>query len=969
MVEDFKNFLIDSHQLENTLNYEVRTKMSQMIEFPNPFLCLENSPLLVDSDPKSLEWADWDEWDSEGGASSTPLHVSPPCLLEAAHSEDKHASSILEKSSPITAGAGGAVLGQGTAICAHSVHTGLTLAVMTLVGKILQDLESNVSRLLTLNPSRREGIVQYLSYLSGMSPSHLSNISPSEQNLDSSLRLRRWVEGSRTPLQDAALKTYFEEIAMMTLGQALVLKNWSDRKVRLWCESDLGRLNWVLSMALKPYLPLDREGWQVTRPNLYSWYNPHLLLQREIWKALEPWKLTQEGPSFLVSLLKPIRKASPEIQVPSGYDPRFFNSLWENIHLFNFDPTVDKGPLKRHKVVFSPTLRDGAMMRASASSLVWIGLEASPVHLMMAELMQIWWQPGSPPFWSIGTGLEVHTRDQLALALHSPKPSVMSRIAEMEACDVALVLEEQVIRAQGKNIHSTRFRELVEKLPYFKRLRTAGTSLGALQACVSVSKLRPGGLFFWAREEVLSSKDGHEMLSFLLERAKLCMEWDFSELEHSLPASLPLYPKHLYLFQKEPHLETRLSYRPVKHVIQGQLRSHIELSLVLNDAFQFIQEPIVSHGSWTLLSHTSPTPQRDWLAKWPDPTSQSMIRQLDQLRLVSLQLAHFTTIRPTPDGDPQRHATWAVPPSLHGFWVTAECEGNERRLVTRAFPRPGHEKSGSGFLVMMSDEQWAVPLSAYLLSDLVKKWLECHVERRGERWILNEQVVKWIPVPKILLRCLGVRSPLDSAGEVPSESIVLPYEWEKLAAEVPYHPQMVQEALQKLQPSELQKQIHACLFIRTARALDQLQFGQGRLFSLVTPDGQIRWRELVDILPKEECTTLSLHPHIRLSGNLPSHFPVNRMERVNSPLPGILLTTESGFNLHVGSEHALLITMIWEQLEGLVHPTWNELLHFLQVPRKMELAESTALDVLRAHQTQTDKLKQLHHLLNTCQLI
>jgi hypothetical protein len=70
----------------------------------------------------------------------------------------------------------------------------------------------------------------------------------------------------------------------------------------------------------------------------------------------------------------------------------------------------------------------------------------------------------------------------------------------------------------------------------------------------------------------------------------------------------------------------------------------------------------------------------------------------------------------------------------------------------------------------------------------------------------------------------------------------------------------------------------------------------------------------------------------------------------------------------MGSESPMLVQILWEQLEGLSHPTWNELLQYLRLPRKIELAESTALDVLRAYGEQTNRLKDLNELLGACKL-
>ncbi len=932
MSDQFTETFLDPEGIEGLISHETRSLMADMLEFsPEP-------------SPQPLA--------SPAGLVRTPLSKSESPLLPPKISPTHDRNSIQS-------------LGANTFSSPIPAHLSSVLpSLITLTGRILHELETDLPRLLALNPSRRDAIAQHLEKLAGgtSQPGSLTT------QLPPAGKLRRWIEGPRTSSQNTALRAYFEEVAIISLGQAILLKVWSDRGIRKWSESDLGRLNWALSTALKPHIPLDREGWQITRPNLYSWFNPSPILQREIWAALESWRITDEGPGFLLSILTPLRRAHPENLDPSGYDSRFFKSIWDHISLFGLNTEPETGLIRRNKIIFSPTLRNGSIVRTGPTSVNWIGLEASAFQLMLAELMQIWWGPASPPFWSIGTGLEVHARDQLALNLCSSKPSVISRIAEMEACDAAFVFEEQMIRAQGRSTNSNRYREQLDSLPYFKKLRSAGTTLGDLQACVALTKLRPGGILIWAREEALCAKDGSEMLNTILNRAKLICEWDFSELEHSLPATSPLYPKNIYLFQKETNIEARLSHRPVRHSVQGQLRSHIELSSLLEDAFQSITRTIQPRGQWSILSHPSPTTQRDWIEKWPDPTSHSMVRKLDQLRIASLPLANFTTIRPTPDGDPNRGGKWSIHSSLRGFWLTAEYDSEGRKLVARHLPRSGQEVTGSGFLVLVPDEGWVAPLCNYLMSELVQKWLDHQCERRGERWVLNEQVVKWIPVPKTLLGALGVPSVIQEFSES-SFALPLPGEWEKLASDVTYHPQKVRESLNRLPANDtLNQKIHSTLFVRTARALDYIQYGQTRLFSLVTSEGRIRWRELLDILPKGECITVSLHPKIRLSGSLPPHLPIGKIDRVKAPTPGIFLATESGFSLHIGSENSVLIHILWEQLEGLSHPTWSELLQYLRVPRKIELAESTALDVLRSHGEQTSLLKELKDLLSICQL-
>lgn len=927
MSDKFTESLIDSSELEGLISSETRSRMIDMLEFEDR------------SRPQPRR--------EKAIIQSLSAHTSPPHPIAAVPSQ---------MTSPVP-------------------------SLITVAERILQDLESNLSKLYTLNPSRRESIAHHLNRLSGLGPASPSGTSRAEHSSPSLMKpglpsatngLQRWVDGPRSPAQNAAIRAYFEEVATIALGQAILLKTWSDRGLRKWTESDLGRLNWALSTALKPHVPLDREGWQITRPNLYSWYNPSPVLQHEIWLSLEEWRITDEGPGFLLNLLSPLRRTQPENQDPHGYDPRFYHSLWKQIQRFGFQsqPPSDSHPSRRNKVVFSPTLRDGSLVRSAPENLSWVGLESSPFQLMLAELMQIWWGPAPPPLWSVGTGLEVHARDQLAFALCSSKPSVVNRIAEMEACDAAFVLEEQIVRTSGRSTSGHRFRETVESLPYFKKLKAPGTSQGALQACVALTKLRPGGILWWAREEALSAKDGHEMLNFLLERAKILCEWDFSDLSHTLPSTVPVFPKHLYLLQKEPNIELRLSHRPIRHSIQGQLRSHVELELMLEDSLKSAVDPaqVLPRGQWKVLSHLSPTLQREWVEKWPDPASQTVVRELDQLRMESLPLANFTTIRHAPDPESARRGNWSLHLPLRGFWLTSEYDSEGRRLVARPLPKNVEEMNGAGYLILVPDESWVTPLATYAMSPSIQKWLDYHAERRGERWVLNEQVVKWLPIPKSLLRALGVPSAKEGDSEASQFAHPLPGEWERLAAEVSYQPKGIKEVLAKLPEDTDSSRIHATIFVRTSRALEYLMGAQQRLFSMVTPEGQVRWRELLQVLPKTECVPVTLHPKVRLSGSLPAHLPIDKIDRVRSPSTGILLATESGFTLHIGTENPLLTQMLWDQMEGVTHPTWSELVQFLSLPRKIELAEATALDVLRSHEEQMSRYKELRELLAECKL-
>lgn len=834
-------------------------------------------------------------------------------------------------------------------------------ALMTLKGQMIQELEGHIGKLLSLNPSRREAIAQYLDRLSGQnsSPSSTSGTG------DAAGGLRRWIEGHRNSSQNAAIRAYFEEVALLFLSQAILLKAWSDRGIRKLHELDIGKLNWALSTALKPQIPVDREGWQFTRPNLYSWYIPSPTIQNQIWVTLEQTRMNDEGPSLLLSISGPGRQAHPEAMIPQGYDSRFFKSIWSVMPFLGLDLSQDQTPIRRNSVGFSPTLRDGLMVRTGPETLSWAGMEQSPFQLMIAELMQLWWGPQLPPLWSVGMGLEAHTRDQLQFALNSPKPSLITRIADMEACDVAFTLEEKVIRCNGRTPESARLREQLDSLPYFKKLKSASTSLGALQACVTMSKLRPGGCLWWAREQPLSQQEGKEVLSFLLDRGKLICEWDFSYLEHQLPVGLPLFPKYLYLFIRETKVEERISHRPLRITLSGQIRSHIEVPMVLEDALQANEKSYCVRGHWQLHIQRSPTSQKDWTDRWPDLASQNNLKSLERLRTSSVPLAQVGTIRFAPAvlKTQERHRLGSFDPSMpsapliqppSSLWIGAG-PSSERKLLVQTQA----DAEVDGFFVLLPDSSWIAPLCAYLSSEAVKNWLDHHAERKGERWMLSEQVMRWIPVPQLLLTELSSTQNALARHSLPSE-------WMRALEDLQDHPNALKTLLEKLPHEESSRPLRSLAFVRAAFALESLRSSKKTLLSLVSADGRLAWTQLFRVLPPSEFVTPTLHSRIEVSGNLPLNVPVVRIEKVKTPRPGILLSSESGLFAQIQTEDSLLLDMLWEQLENVKHPTWSELVQSLRLPRRTELAQATASDVLRSHARTTENLQVLNEILANC---
>ncbi|MCC7440893.1 MAG: hypothetical protein IT285_04635 [Bdellovibrionales bacterium] len=845
--------------------------------------------------------------------------------------------------------------------------------VAALCRRITDELRAGLACLLSLNPSRRDALSRHLDALAGIPPQP----HPTGDRGYEAGGLRRWVEQTRTAPQERALDTFVEEVALTCLGQAMLLKSWSDRGVRPWTRTDLGRLNWTLSASLKPFVPLHRECWQLTRPNLYSWYNPPATLQEEIWETLRRWDLSDAVPSLLTGLLRAGRRHAPALPEIRGYDLRFYCSVWEK--LGHFAQRSDSAALVPERHAFSPTLRDGAFVRTGPAELQWHGTEAYPFQLLAAEMAELWKGPKVPPLWMTGTGLDAHSREQLALRLGAPKPSPVARIAERENCELGFVLEERPVRASERGADSAALREELDRLPYFKPLRSDRVSLGSLQACVTLTKLRPGGLLWWAREAPLTRDDGQEILRFLLDRSTLLCEWDLSAATHTLPVKIPLFPRYLYAFRREPRTDLRRAHRPQRVRVEGEIRSHAEVPRLLEEAFSayrpdsrvtageraglaFLLEPregaqpprpgtrsSVGQGQWRIHHQVAPQAQQEWSEHWPDAASQDTLVRLEGLRGRSVPLGQLIAVRPvtTKESQSLQERGWSRAGMTKQTVVLCSGKGAASERELRAVPADAAAADLKGeFLLMCPDASWVAPIAAFLESAPVREWFDHFCERRKGQWLLSEQTVKVIPLPRALVDALQ------------GTDASIPAEWERRAEQIPFSPGEAAAALD----SSTAGPVRARVFTRAARALAELKASQARLLGMVAADGRIHWREFMRILPRSEKVSFQLHPSLRMSGSLPPHLPIEEIQPLKRPARGVLLATEGGLNLCVTSEDAFLMELLCGQLEGLEHPTWNELTRVVELPRQADVAQSTANDILRSHQEQLQRIRELQDL-------
>lgn len=797
---------------------------------------------------------------------------------------------------------------------ARSLPPGL----IALIHSIVSDLESRPTCLLGLNPSRRDGIAAHLNRLA---------------NGAGRPNLAAWLQTPRSPAESNALFSYFEEVALMAIGQAILLKRWSDRGLRPFRTEHLGKLNFELSTALRPHVPLHREGFHLTRPNLYSWYSPPKLLQEELFRTLEQIEFREESPVFLLELCTDGRRFFPDWPELLGYDSRFYQEA--SNELLRWSLAARTSPTRR-KVGFTPTLRLGQVTHGNSNDIHWIGCEENTFALLISEMIDLWWGPKAPPVWANSNSLDAHPKEQLTLIAPGLKPGVLSMLSDMEACDFGWVAEERTVKA-------SRHKAQLDALPFFRKLRAAGTSLGTLQACVAVSKIRPGGRILWVREEPLTGDEGMEALGYILGRAKLLAEIDLSHIEHSLPTRRPLFPRFLYILERELNTEARLAHRPTRWIGQGAIKSHVEIGLFLNDLLTAVpaNAPTASalphlptRANWKFSGQVSPLPQKEWLGRWPDPSCAESLSNLEALCRGTVPLATLATIRPVSKttllvGDKNS----ALDPKLPALFVDSRPERRDdgkaeaRRLDTRPFRElvPGLEYAG--FAIHLRDESWIDPIRAYLQTAPIAQWLEHHAERRGDRWVLSESLLKMLPIPERF------------AAVITREAANL--ELRSVAANLAKNPESI-STLTSLSP-ELR-------YVVMSQAYRENDWGLRQIRPFMNAENRIEWTKVLGLFRAQDAVSMTQHPLVRVVGQIPVNSPITKMDRLKSPQNGMLFMTEANAIQKVLFEHRMLADMAWDQAKSLVHPTWGEVVQMIRLPRTLEVAESAAGDILASYE-------------------
>lgn len=729
----------------------------------------------------------------------------------------------------------------------------------------------------------------------------------------------KWLETHAPDEVERVLSPFFDDIATVCLAQIALFKRWADLEIRALKEEDLSNLNWSLSRFLQPFASIEREPWQVTRQNLFSWYSPNGAVKGMIWEKLRQLPKLSAHPSALYRILFDGRAAIP------AYDLRFYSLFWKAAPIFGFDPAAlrKKRPYQKSVLAFTPSIGDGlAPLFADFPAdfpLEAVGLEQDPLLLILSEILQLWNGPRTPLLWAHHTGQNIKPQTQLRMDAVMP-----------------------MMGAQKSNVGNLGTLEQLENcdLGYF--IETTKNKTGPARALMAATKLRPGGLLFWSREQKLAATEDAESIRGIFERCTLKAEIDLGSIQYSLPGQKRVFPKFFYVFERTNDVPSLHHHHPLMVHVSGSLRSHIEVPLLLEDSFLSCNQETTARGNWSIHRRPSPIPQLEWLEHWPSPTNESFLSKVSWLKSRSTPLGQLGLVQPYQASHDAPTLGIGIA-EQEAIWISRKDPPFASRIsLPQGLSSLSSHSGLTGFFVLNLPLGWAAPITGYLNSDFVSEWLKTFCETKKGHYLLKESILKILPVPSSLVDCMKQLDPRTLTASMKDRLLT---EEPRTAADAAKR--FVAAAQESCQTNEL---LH-------------------RLKDLIQEDGTPRWCEIIKTLPQSEIIKFSLHSEILIKGSLPPHKPIERFHRTSPTSRGQFnLASTDGSLLMITAENPILADILWAQFQSIEKslPTWGELVQYVFLPRKSDWIFSTFQDLMNHKNQYRNRAENLQKVMNAC---
>ncbi len=496
----------------------------------------------------------------------------------------------------------------------EGIRSDFPYALKSIIGLLKQDANRHREMIFRLNSSRKQSISQELENII----SELNNFKPTKPI--SPAQFENIIYALSDSLDGKGISVFFSRVAYFTTAELLLIHYL--RSAHVIPESERNpykepglTIHQLLSRSC-PNLIKEKHNWLFAKQNNYSWYHMSADTFHEIDQILSHWEFREESIS-LFSLLYERYLDENGLRKYAHYTPPLIvRFIWDLISEHSKDTSFFRwmGQRRVPKLIFDPTMGSGNFLIEAArrmqieieeekdpkkafaelSEALGSGLFGCDIDVFayyFSEMKLLWklaWlmEKGEtlniPPHQKITLSLSVIHQNALRLynheqldmieakedpplsldikfgipSLEGHLKSISAKIKHTEKFDICVGCPPEQILKEQKDF----MRELIQKVPYWRKHYEADLIYSSWFFILGLSKLREGGRLFYLTESYWPMENGASKLrKYILDHSKVLCLIDLGHIKIDEDTT-PL-PRYMTLLEKCSGKEERDNHK------------------------------------------------------------------------------------------------------------------------------------------------------------------------------------------------------------------------------------------------------------------------------------------------------------------------------------------------------------------------------------------------------------------------
>lgn len=672
----------------------------------------------------------------------------------------------------------------------EGIRSDFPYALRSMIRLLKHDANRRREMILRLNPSRKQAIAQELENII----SELNHFKPT--NPISPAQFENMIYALSDSLDGKGVSVFFSRVAHFITAQLILIHYLRSTQLVPATERNPYKepgltIHQLLSRSC-PNLIKEKHNWLFAKQNNYSWYRMSEETFQEVNQIFSHWEFKEESISLL-SLLYECYLDENGLRKYAHYTPPLLvRFIWDLLSDHSKDPSFFRmlGQKRVPKLIFDPTMGSGNFLIEAAQRMqVEMEQEKDPkkaflelseamtsglfgcdidIFAYMFSEMKLLWKLAS--LLSKGEGfdllphqktalslsvihqnaLKLYNHEQLAMiekedptlsldtkfgipSLEGHLKTIHSKIKHTEKFDLCIACPPEQILKEQKDF----MRELIQKIPYWRKHYEADLIYSSWFFILGLSKLREGGKLFFLTETYWPTEGGASKLrKYILDHSKVLCLIDLGHLKIE-EETIPL-PRYMTLLEKCSSKEER-DINKIKMIRVHPQTESCGAAFILGKILaktKTVDRPGKIHTDEEIDIHFSGTPQGELDEKpWQTLYESGYGQILKQILSFKTTLQYFSSIDENKE-----------PPAEHLALMTPDLSPKNSFTLYEKKTEP------SNFLTLTPKpiaKESIYYLMALLNSPVVNFWYANNGNRKSGRRLFDTSSLKMIPIRPI----------------------------------------------------------------------------------------------------------------------------------------------------------------------------------------------------------------------------